>query len=269
MSHPSLKVSEVARLAGVSVRTLHHYDERGLVCPSARSDAGYRLYAPPDLERLQQVLFFRELGFPLEEIQRIVSDPGFDVAAALRMQRRLLTERAERVRALLAAVDAAIDAREKGTPLTSEERLQVFGGFDPAQHEAEARAQWGDTDAYKESARRTKKHTSDDWKQIGAEIEALFTDLATLAQRGVPPTETAALDVAERHRAHVSRWFYPCPPALHQGLGELYVSDARFQDNIDRHHAGLAAYAREAWRANAARQAASQAASQAAKKTAR
>ena len=254
MSLPSLKVSEVARLAGISVRTLHHYDERGLVRPSARSDAGYRLYAPADLERLQQVLFFRELGFPLEEIQRIVADPDFDVAAALRMQRRLLTERAERVAALLAAVDAAIDAHEKGTTMTSEERLQVFGDFDPAQYEAEARETWGDTDAYKESARRAKKHTPDDWKRIAAELQTIFADLATLAQRGVAPTEAAAMDVAERHRAHVSRWFYPCPPALHQGLGELYVNDARFQDNIDRHHAGLAAYARAVWRANAARQ---------------
>lgn len=254
MSLPSLKVSEVARLAGISVRTLHHYDELGLVRPSARSDAGYRLYAPPDLERLQQVLFFRELGFPLEEIQRIVADPDFDVTAALRMQRRLLTERAERVRALIAAVDAAMDAREKGTTMTHEERLQVFGDFDPAQYEAEAREKWGDTDAYKESARRTRKHTRADWEQIGAEIKALFTDLATLAQRGVAPTEAAAMDVAERHRAHVSRWFYPCPPALHKGLGELYVSDARFQDSIDRHHPGLAAYACAAWRANAARQ---------------
>src|SRR4051812_47201815 len=104
----SLKVSEVARLAGVSIRTLHHYDEIGLVRPSARSSAGYRLYGQKDLERLQQVLFFKELDFPLDEILRIVKSPRFDVGAALSMQRQLLTERALRIDALIAAVDAAI-----------------------------------------------------------------------------------------------------------------------------------------------------------------
>src|SRR5262249_34912526 len=104
-----LTVSQLARLAGVSVRTLHHYDEIDLLRPSARSSAGYRLYGQKDLERLQQVLFFRELGFPLEEIARIVRDPAFDVRAALLMQRRLLSEKAVRIKALIRAVDAALE----------------------------------------------------------------------------------------------------------------------------------------------------------------
>src|SRR5512132_4642698 len=110
----SLTVSQLAKLAGVSVRTLHHYDEVDLVRPSARSEAGYRLYEHADLERLQQVLFFRELGFPLEEIGRIVRSPDFDVRSALLMQRELLRERAERVEQLRKAVEAALDAVEKG-----------------------------------------------------------------------------------------------------------------------------------------------------------
>src|SRR3954452_24844647 len=110
----ALTVSQVARMTGVSVRALHHYDEIGLLRPSGRSDAGYRLYGPADLERLQQVLFFRELGFPLEEIARIVTDPGFDLGTALRMQREMLGQKLVRTHALIAAVDAALARLQEG-----------------------------------------------------------------------------------------------------------------------------------------------------------
>ncbi len=150
----SLTVSQVARLAGVSVRTLHHYDEIGLLAPSGRSEAGYRLYEQPDLQRLQQVLFFKELGFPLEEIARIMRDRAFDLRAALLMQRRLLTERASRVQVLIRAVDAALDSLEKGTVMTKEEMFEVFGDFDPAKYEDEARERWGDTEAFRANAER-------------------------------------------------------------------------------------------------------------------
>ena len=145
-------MSDVARLAGVTIRTLHHYDEIGLVRPSARNSAGYRLYGQGDLERLQQVLFFRELDFPLDEIKRIVADSDFDVGAALQMQRRLLTERAIRIKALIAGVDAAIDSNRKGTTMSNEERFEVFGDFDPSKYEHEVKERWGTSDAYRESA---------------------------------------------------------------------------------------------------------------------
>lgn len=249
----ALQVSEVAKLARVSVRTLHHYDEIGLCKPSARSRAGYRLYAPADLERLQQVLFFRELSFPLDEIQRIVTDPGFDVTAALRMQRQLLTDKAARLRALIAAVEAALSAREEGKTMSNEERFAVFGEFNPADYEAEAEARWGDSPAYKESQARTKKYRPEDWQKIKAEGDALFRDLAALLVAGTPAESPAAMAIAERHRQHIERWFYPCAPSMHAGLGELYVGDPRFTANIDRYAAGLSAYARTAFAANAAR----------------
>jgi len=249
----ALKVSEVARLTGVSVRTLHHYDEIGLVRSSARSEAGYRLYASSDLERLQQVLFFRELDFPLPEIQRMLDDPDFDVDAALRMQRQLLSERAIRVKALIAAVDAAINSRAKGTTMTHEERFEVFGDFDPEKYETEAKKKWGDSDAFAESLRRTKSYTKADWAQVKAESDAIFSDLAKLAAAGTAASSVQAMDVAERHRMHIDRWFYPCPKTMHRGLGELYANDPRFAANIDRFGAGLSEYARDAWRANAER----------------
>src|SRR5262245_9607545 len=110
-----LTVSQVSKLSGVSIRTLHHYDEIGLLRPSGRTGGGYRQYGDKELQRLQQVLFFRELEFPLEEITRILRDPDFDLQAALLMQRQLLEEKATQIRALIAAVDAAIEATERGT----------------------------------------------------------------------------------------------------------------------------------------------------------
>lgn len=253
----AMTVSQVARGTGVSVRTLHYYDELGLLCPSARSEAGYRLYGPADLERLQQILFFRELGFALEEITRIVNEPGFDVGAALRMQRQLLAEKAVRLQALLTAVDAAIKRSEKGHPMEKQleqtDLTDMFKDFHPEDYAAEVEKRWGQSAAYRESKQRTAGYTKAEFMTIRAESEALFGRLAALLQAGTAPTAPAALEVAEEHRQHIERWFYRCPKTLHRGLGELYVSDPRFTANLDRLHPGLAEYACAAFRNNAAR----------------
>jgi MerR family transcriptional regulator, thiopeptide resistance regulator len=249
-----LTVSQVARLAGVSVRTLHHYDEIGLLKPSSRSGAGYRLYGQADLELLQQVLFFRELDFPLEEITRMVQDPGFDLRAALQMQRQLLHERAVRTRALIEAVDAALQSLEKGKAMTKEERFEVFGDYDPAKYEDEVRERWGDTEAYRESAKRTARYSKKDWEVIKAESGRIYTQLSSHLEGGRKATEAAVMDVAEQHRIHISKWFYPCSHQLHRGLGEMYVSDSRFTEFFERIRPGLAQFTRDAFRANADRQ---------------
>ena len=250
-----LRVSDVAKLAGVSVRTLHHYDEIGLLRPSQRSGSGYRLYGEEDLSMLQQVLFFKELGFPLEQIQKIVRDPAFDLHAALLMQRQLLEEKSVRIRALLQAVDAAIASIERGTTMTKEEMFEVWGDFDPAQHEEEAKQRWGHTDAYKESKRRTDRYGKKEWQQIQAEGTELANAFVALMDAGVKPTDPKAMDVAEKHRGHISRWFYECSYEIHRGLGEMYVADPRFTANIDKVKPGLAAYERAAILANADRRA--------------
>lgn len=241
----ALTVSQVARLAKVSVRTLHHYDELGLLSPSERSEAGYRLYTQADLQRLQQVLFFRELEFPLEEIRRILGDPSFDLRSALRMQRRLLSERAARLDALVGAVDAALDALEKGRPMDETKMFEAFAD--------EAKERWGDTEAYKESARRTQRYTKEDWKVIQDELDGIQQALAELLGAGRAPTEAAAMDLVESWRQHISKWFYPCSYAMHRGLAELYVSDSRFTENMDRVRPGLARFTRDAILANAER----------------
>ncbi|WP_163999799.1 MerR family transcriptional regulator [Pyxidicoccus caerfyrddinensis] len=249
----ALTVSQVARLAKVSVRALHHYDEIGLLSPSERSEAGYRLYTQVDLQRLQQVLFFRELGFPLEEIRRILGDPSFDLRSALLMQRQLLSERSARLDALLGAVDSALDALEKGKTMDQEKMFEAFGDFDPTKYEAEVKERWGDTEAYKESARRTARYTKQDWQDMKAEQDRIGKAMAELLGAGRAPTEPAAMDLAEEARQHISKWFYPCSYAMHRALGEMYVSDPRFTENIDRARPGLAKFTRDAILANAER----------------
>ncbi len=187
-------VSKVARLARVSIRALHHYDEIGLLSPSGRSRAGYRLYQHADLQRLQQVLFFRELGL-----------------------------------------------------------FEAFGDFDPSEYENEVKERWGGTLAYEESVKRAKRYTKKDWEAIKAESERITKQLAALLASGRAPTEAKVMEVAEQHRCHIERWFYPCPRSMHRGLGELYVNDSRFTEKIDHVQPGLANYMRDAFRANADR----------------
>src|SRR5689334_23987956 len=165
----SYSVGHVASLAGVSVRTLHHYDAVGLLVPSAHSPAGYRQYSEADLERLQRVLFYRELGFPLDEIKALLDDPTVDAETHLRRQRDLLTRRIGRLEAMVTSVDRAIGAWKMGNSLTPEERFEVFGEHDPTQYADEAEQRWGDTDAYKQSQERTSRYTKQDWLDIKAE----------------------------------------------------------------------------------------------------
>jgi DNA-binding transcriptional MerR regulator len=249
----SLTVSEVARLAKVSVRALHHYDAIGLLVPSGRSEKGYRLYSHADLRRLQQIMSFKVLGFPLEEIRRMLDDPRFDVRAALRLQRKLLGDKRREVESLIAAVDAALLALKRGKNMGNEELFAAFDGFDAQIYEEEVKERWGESEAYRESRRRTARYTKEQWTELKREADAIQRALGERLAAGAPATETAVLELAERHRRHIERWFYPCSYTLHRGLGELYVSDARFTQNIDRARPGLAKFLRDAIVANAAR----------------
>jgi DNA-binding transcriptional MerR regulator len=247
------RMGEVARLAHVSVRTLRHYDALGLLRPSGRSAAGYRLYTDGDLERLQTVLFHKELGFRLEAIRELLAEPGFDRREALRAQRALLARRAGRLDAMLALIDKTLAAMDEGVPMGREELIEVFGDFDPAEHEDEARERWGDTDAYRESARRARRYTKDDWGRCRAESDEVGGSLATLMDEGVPPEDRRAMEAAERHRLLIDAWFYPCDHEIHEQLGRMYAADARFAATYENVRLGLAKYLCAAIAANAAR----------------
>ena len=246
----SYSVGQMAGLAGVTIRTLHHYDEIGLLSPSGRSTVGYRIYEEADLERLQRILFYRELGFALEEIATIVDDPRTDVVGHLRRQRELLTERIKRLRAMVAAIDYEMEAKMMGIQLTPEERFEVFGDFRSEDYAEEAEQRWGGTKAYRQSQRRVASYTKEDWQRIKAEEEEVRAKLAAAFAEGLAPDSEEAMAAAEAHRRHISRWFYECGYEIHRGLTDIYVIDDRFRAHYDVLAPGLAQFIREAAHAN-------------------
>ncbi|MCJ1678206.1 MerR family transcriptional regulator [Streptomyces sp. APSN-46.1] len=249
----SYSVGQVARFAGVTVRTLHHYDEIGLLSPSGRSHAGHRRYDDADLDRLQRILFYRELGFPLDEVAVLLNDPDADPKEHLRRQHALLSDRIARLQQMAKAVEHAMEAKRMGINLTPEEKFEVFGDFDPEQYADEAEARWGDTDAYKESARRAASYGKDDWQRIQAEADDIHGRLTALMDSGAAPDSAPAMDLAEEHRGWMSRNHYECGYEMHTCLGEMYVADERFTAFYDAVRPGLAVFLRDAILANAAR----------------
>lgn len=245
-------VGELARLTGVTVRALHHYDEIGLVRPSERTAAGYRLYDDADVLRLHQVLLFRELGLPLDEIAAAIDEAG-SAEELLRRHREVLVTRRARLDAMLAALDARLVAFEKGTTMSPEEMKTLFDGFDPSRYEEEVQQRWGDTDAYKESARRTKQYGKADWERYKAEAQAIAERIVLRMRGGAPPTDAAVQAAVEDHRLLIDRWFYPCSVEMHKGLGALYVNDPRFTANLDKIAPGYARYLSEAIAASGVR----------------
>ncbi len=221
--------------------------------PRTRTAAGYRLYTDSDLLRLQQILIGRELGLSLEDIRRSLDDPRFDQKVALRDQRNRLTDRARQAEAMIRAIDvalAALDGSKKGETKMEE----LFEGFNPSQYVEEARREWGTSDAFVESEKRTQRYTPDDWKALKAEQAAVYDDAYSALKAGKIPSDPAVMEIAERHRMSIDRWFYPCSHAMHRGLASMYESDDRFKQSIDRHGEGLTSFLAEAIRANASRE---------------
>lgn len=249
----SYTVGEVARFAGVTVRTLHHYDEVGLLSPSGRTAAGYRQYGDDDLERLQQILCYRELGFGLVDIAVILDDPRADPIDHLRRQHALLTDRVGRLQEMAAVLKKTMEARKMGISINPDEMFDVFGEDDPTQYADEAEQRWRNTDAYKQSQRRISSYSKDDWVQIKAEGAAAEQRLVASLQAGAAADSEEAMDAAEAHRLQIDRWFYECSHDMHRALGEMYLADPRFTEHYEKLVPGLAAYVQTAIAANAAR----------------
>jgi DNA-binding transcriptional MerR regulator len=252
----ALTVGRLAQLSGVTVRTLHHYDQAGLLCPSGRSDSGYRLYGTDDVQRLQQILFYRELGFRLDDVGALLDDPAADPIDHLTRQHALLGERIARLEQMRAAVARNLEARQMGMNLTPDEMLEVFGEEytdKHAEYAAEAEQRWGDTDAWEQSRRRTAGYDKQDWKNLMAEVDAVNRRLIAAMQAGLPADSAEAMDAAEAHRRHITHGFYDCTYEIHRGLADMYVQDPRFTEHYDDQAAGLARYVRDAIHANADR----------------
>lgn len=244
-------VGAIARLVGISVRTLHHYDHIGLVVPSGRTASGYRKYDDADVERLHRVLTYRELGFPLEQIATLLDDPSVDAMAHLRDQHDLLTERIDRLHRMVAAVEEMMNAKKDGIQLTAVEQAEIFGDDWPGdEYAAEAQERWGETDAWRQSLERTARFDKDDWRRIKAEGDALEAKLADAMRAGVTAGSPEADALAEEHRAGINK-FYDCGYEMQMNLAEMYLSDPRFTAHYDTRAPGLAQFLRDIIVANA------------------
>lgn len=238
-----LRVKEVSKLAGVSIRTLHHYDEIGLLRPETVSEAGYRLYADGDLERLQQILFFRELGFSLREIGRMLDHPEFDRLEALALQRKMLQEKMEHTRRMIANIDRSLLHAKGEIEMTNEQRFEGID-FTNDPYEQEARERWGDA-AIDESKRKLASRTAT--PELQAELQQEWDRrMQALAEaRYEDPASPKAQELIGDWYAFLGNFGTYSYEAF-AGLGQMYVQDERFTQNIDKYGEGLAKFMSEA-----------------------
>ncbi|MDC0598413.1 MerR family transcriptional regulator [Gammaproteobacteria bacterium] len=242
------KIGEVARLAKVSIRTLHHYDAIGLLVPNARSDSGYRLYTHSDLERLQQILFYKTLEFPLEEIHRLMTDPTFNRSSALLQQRELLEEKSTQLKAVLKLIDKTIVQMDEEFTMDTKAMFDVFPELTQDDLD-DAEAQWGETEQYKESLRRTSQYTKADFQSLKEENDAITEAIITLMDEGIAADDPRAIAIIERHRLLIDKWS-PCTKGFHMTLADMYVTDERFRNNYEKLRPGMAEYIQAAVKAN-------------------
>ncbi|NCB05833.1 MAG: MerR family transcriptional regulator [Clostridia bacterium] len=234
-------VHEVAALSGVSIRTLHYYDQIGLLPPSATTEAGYRLYDEEGLRRLQEILFLRELDFPLKEIAEMVSSPSFDRSGAVRGHRKLLALRRERLTGLIALCDRILEGE---TQMSFEEFDHTKEDQAKVQYREEVRSRWGETDSYKESERRAQSYGKEDIKKMEQESAEIFQAFGRLV--GQNPASAPVQALVEKWRQHIDRYYYPCSMEMLKSLGQMYVGDERFTKNLDQYGEGTAKLMSEA-----------------------
>ncbi len=237
-----LQIKEFAELTGVSVRTLHYYDEIGLLKPSYVDEQnGYRFYDENSLERMQEILFYRELDFPLKSIAEILASPNYDKQKALAEQKRLLTIKKNRLERLIAALEQA----EKG-----EITMSAFDNseYETArqQYEDEAKQRWCSTDAYKESRAKTARYSKDKWNDVLAGMNGVFDEFAECKKCGESADSDTAQRLVKKLQDYITANFYHCTDDILTGLGQMYVCDERFKNNINSHGEGTAEFASEA-----------------------
>lgn len=228
----ALRVKELADLVGISVRTLHYYDEIGLLSPEEITD--YRLYSTDNLEMLQQILFYRELDFPLKEIKKMITSSSFDKQEALIQHQKMLLEKRDKLDKLIQTVDRSIRHMRGEITMTDKEKFEGFD-FSHNPYEKEARERWGD-----EAVDQSKAKIANMRKEVQEEVTKIYAKLTTL-QHTSPESDEA--------QAAIKDWF----DCLNQnfgnysldafkGLGHLYVDDERFTQNIDQYGEGLAQF---------------------------
>ncbi len=245
-----MPVGETAARLGVTVRTLHHWDEIGLARPAARSTAGYRLYTDDDLERLRRIVVYRELGLDLDAIRAVLDEPGGDIAAQLRVQRAQLAQRIAQLKDLDEDLERMIAAQERGILLSEDEQRSTFGPGWDTNWPAEARDAYGGSPQWQQYAERSASRSADDWAAVTQTVSAFDEELGAALDAGVRPGDPAADALVERHREVFSQYF-PLTRQMQVHLGRMYAGDPRFAAHYDAIRPGLAVWLRDAIEAGA------------------
>ena len=235
-----MQIKEFADSTGVSVRTLHYYDEIGLLRPAYVDRAtGYRFYDENSLLRMQEILFYRELDFSLKSIGEILSSPNYDKNKALNEQKQLLTLKKERLERLISAIDGAV----KG-----ENVMTAFDNKEFEKYKAEAKEKWGQTQAYQQHTQKTKDYSKQKWNDLAAGMDQIMGEFALCLRSGETPDSIQAQNLVKKLQDHITQNYYQCTNQILAGLGQMYVADERFKNNIDQHGDGTAAFVSEAIR---------------------
>lgn len=243
-------VGSVASSAGVTVRTLHHWESVGLVVPSARTPSGYRLYDPPDVARVRRVVFYRALGMSLEDIGQVLDGSADQQAQMLRARRAELVAHTSHLQQMVAAVDRLVEAAETGILLTEDEQVEIFGASWQPSWVAEAGERWGGSAQWTEYAERAATMTADDWRAVAGEATGLTDALAAALSSGVAPGTPEAGALAERHRAWIGTYF-ACSREMQVCLARSYTDDPRYREHYDSLAPGLATWLRQVVEADA------------------
>ena len=233
-----MQIKEFAKFTGVSVRTLHYYDEIGLLKPAFIDKRnGYRFYDEKSLLRMQEILFYRELDFSLKSIGEILSSPNYDKNKALKEQKHLLTLKKERLERLISAIDGAVKGKNV---------MKAFDNSEFEKHKAEAKEKWGQTPAYKEHAEKTKHYTKEKWNSLAEGMNDILAEFAVCMKKGEEPDSTKAHNLVGILQNHITENYYLCTNEILAGLGKMYVADERFKSNIDKNADGTAEFICEA-----------------------
>lgn len=237
-----MQIKEFAKLTCVSVRTLHYYDEIGLLKPAlVDAQNGYRFYDENSLLRMQEILFYRELDFPLKSILEILSSPDYDKQKALAEQRKLLELKKERLERIIDALD---DATKGMVTMTAFDNSD----YETArkQYEADAKQRWGETDAYKEHEQKTANYSKDKWQEVNDGLMVIFTKFAECIKNGHTADSDDAQALVKELQTYITENYYTCTNQILAGLGQMYIADERFKTNIDKNGNGTAEFVSQA-----------------------
>lgn len=233
-----MRIKEFAEYTGVSVRTLHYYDEIGLLKAAwVDGETGYRYYSEESILRMQEILFYRELDFPLKRILELLEAPDYNKEEALRDQKELLTLKKQRLERLIAAIDGAV----KGDNIMS-----AFDNQEFEKYKAEAQEKWGKTDAWQEHTEKTKSYSKDRWQNAAEGMNDIFAAFAECAKCGMAADSAEAQSLVKKLQDYITGNFYTCTKEILAGLGQMYVADERFAENINQNGPGTAAFASRA-----------------------